>query len=250
MARRKKKNPEIKSFLKFLIIGVFACVFLFVAGTRTMEFFTRAKIFHVHEVVKSPSLQFIQSRYLDQLEGRNIFSVDLGGIEQRVRSEYPDVDQLRIIRQLPDRILVTAEKREPWVVAAVGSRDVVLDVHGVVLSADAPARGSLPYITGLTDVSSAAQGKKLSGVKIRVALDLVDALRQNHYLKSMALQSVDVGSLSKIYLYVNGVEVIIDRFKIAEKIETLGLLLSDAGLPLEKVNYLDLRFKEPVINKK
>lgn len=250
MARKKKKNPEIKTFLKFLIIGVFACVFVYIIGLKTIEFFGGAKIFDIREIVKAPSLQFVQSRHLDRLEGRNIFSVDLKGIERRIRSEYPDVDQLRIIRQLPNRILLTAEKREPWAVAAVGSRDVVLDIHGVVLSADVPARGSLPYITGLTDTGSVTQGKKLSGVKMKVALKLVNVLRQNAYLKRFSVKSVDVNNLSKIYLYLNNIEVIVDRFNLEEKVETLGLLLSDAGLPLEDVNYLDLRFKEPIINKK
>jgi len=251
MARRKKKsNEKVKAFLKYFIMIVFAVFFLYVIYNRAMYFFCHSPVFSVEEIVKSPSLQFVQSRHLDRLGGRNIFQIDLKGVQRRVQAEYPSVDRLRIVRQLPDRIVVTAERREPFVVVSTGSRDVALDEKGVVLGGDVADRGALPYLSGVTDSSSIQKGRSLSGKRVSVGLAIIRAISENEYLEKFSVNSVDLKNLSMIHVYVNNIEVILDQYNIQKKIETLGLLLSDAGVPIEQVKYLDLRFKEPLINKK
>ena len=250
MARKKKSNLKIRTFLKFFIIGTFVCFFIYIVYSRAAFFFLNARMFKIKEIIKSPSLQFVSSRHLERLEGQNIFSVDLQGIQRRVQSQYPSVDRLRILRRLPNRVIVTAQKREPFVVAAAGSRDVVLDYRGVVLGGGVPVRGSLPYLTGAADTSPVKAGRKFADSRVKVGLKIINEVKQNGYLNKFPIRSIDVSNLSKISLFINNIEIIMDRFKVEEKIETLGLLLSDAGIPLNEINYLDLRFKEPVINKK
>ena len=251
MARRKNKDDEkIKISLKYFIIVIFCGFFLYVIHSRVMHFFFYSPVFSVKEIAKSPSLQFIQSYHLDRLKGKNIFRLDLEDVQRRVQAEYPSVDRVRIVRQLPNGVLVTAEKREPFVVVSIGSQDVALDEEGVVLGGEAPAKGVLPYLTGVHDVSSVKSGTALSSKKVSVALTIVKTIRENESLKKFPINSVDVENLSMIHVYMNNIEVILDQYNTQKKIETLALLLSDAGVPIEQINYLDLRFKEPLINKK
>lgn len=251
MARRKKRSNDNKTrvFLKYFIIFIISAAVLYGFYNRTVYFFQHASIFFIDEVVKSPSLQFIKSRHLDILEGKNIFMVDLKGVERRVQSEYPSVDQLRIVRQLPNRILVTAEKRDPFIVVSLGSQDVVLDERGVVLGSGVDFGGALPYVIGL-EVVEAVQGKRLLSQRIDVALKILNGIKRNNYLNKLSVKSIDLQNLSKIHVYIDNIDIVVDRFKIDEKVDMLGLLLSDAGVPIEEINYLDLRFKEPIINKK
>lgn len=250
MARRKKQNFKLQTGLKFFIIGVFTIFFFYIICQQTVYFFYHADVFNIAEIVKSPSLQFVDSRHLRRLEGKNIFLVDLKGLQKRLQSEYSSIDRLRILRQLPNRIIVTAEKRMPFIVAAVGPEDVVLDERGIVLEGEIPAYGVLPYLSGVNDVSSVKKGHKVSSAQIRTGLAIVREITGNIYLKKFSVKSIDLSNLSKIYMHLDRIEVILDQSKISEKVETLGFLLSDAGVPLDQINYLDLRFKEPVINKK
>jgi len=251
MARRRKPDDNLRSAFKGLIIVLFLGFGAYVIGSRTVYFCTHARVFKITEIIKSPALQFIDSWHLEQLKGKNIFLVNLSGVQRRVQAEYPSVERLHIIRQLPNRILVTAEKRDPYAVVSMGSQEVALDDRGVVLSGEVPARGKLPYISGVDDVADFRGGKRLSGQKAGVALAIINAVRRDNYLQKLSVESVDVSNLSKIRLYFsNHVEIILDRFTIDEKIYTLGLLLSDVGVPIEEINYIDIRFKEPIVNKK
>jgi cell division septal protein FtsQ len=250
VARRKSDDQKVRGFFKFFIIVVFVVFLIYVISNRMVYFLTHAEILKVDEVVKAPSLQFIQSRHLDRLIGINIFRIDLEGVQRRVQEEYPSVDRLRVIRQLPNRILVSAEKREPFVIVAVGSRDVVLDEKGIIFGAEPPAKGQLPYLRGIVDNPEIKDGHSLSSRRVSVGLDIVRCCQTNEYLQKFSVNSIDLTNLSKIYLDVNNIEVILDRFEIEQKINTLGLLLSDTGISPDQINYLDLRFKEPIIKKK
>lgn len=251
MARRRKPDDNLRSAFKGLIIVLFLGFGAYVIGSRTVDFCTHARVFKIVEIIKSRPLQFIDSWHLEQLKGRNIFLVNLAGVQRRVQAEYPSVEQLHIIRQLPNQILVTAEKRDPYAVVSIGSQDVVLDDRGVALSGEAPARGKLPYISGVDDVTDFRGGKRLGGQKAVVALEIINAVGRDNYLQKFSVESMDVSNLSKIQLYFNNhIEIILDRFGVDEKINTLGLLLSDVGVPIEEINYIDIRFKEPIVNKK
>lgn len=250
MARRSKKKVNVKPALKYFIITVFAAFVMYMGYTGTMYYFQHAAMFKITEVVKSPSLQFIQSCHLSGLKGKNIFSVDLVSLQRRLQSAYPSVDRLRVVRQLPNRIVITAAKRDPFAVVAVVGQDLVVDQKGFVLGEMTMAHKGLPYISGLIDASLTANGRHISSSRLKTGLAIIDAVVQNDYLNKFSKQSLDLNNLSKIQLFLGDIEILLDRSKIGEKVGTLGLLLSDAGVPLDEINYLDLRFKEPIINKK
>ena len=93
----------------FLFIG-----FVFFTGyVNTVEFLTSSPLFEVKDVMIDRSIQFIDLRALKDLKGSNIFKIDIKKIDRQIAQEYPYIAQLRVVRQLPDRILILAKKREP-----------------------------------------------------------------------------------------------------------------------------------------
>ncbi|MEW5895142.1 MAG: FtsQ-type POTRA domain-containing protein [Candidatus Omnitrophota bacterium] len=251
MARRKKEGQNLKLPLKAFILFIFLSFFIVVGLNRIIYLFNHAAVFEIREVVvKGPALEFVHSRSLDNLAGHNIFRVDLEGVRRRVQAEYPTVDQLKIVRQLPNRILVTAEERKPFAVVSSGSREAVISEDGFILDVDVPSKGTLPYLTNINDIVWPGKGQKLASAKVSAGVAVIQELRRNPYLTGIPVTMIDLDNLSKIHLYFDRTEIILDRSKIKQKVEMLGLLFSDAGIPRDQINYVDLRFKEPAINRK
>jgi hypothetical protein len=60
-----------------------------------------------------------------------------------------------------------------------------------------------------------------------------------------------VENLSKIFLELeSGLMIIMDGQNLVDKVHMLNLLLSQKQINLQRVNYIDLRFKEPVMGMK
>jgi len=240
----------VKGFLKGLIVFVFCVVFLYIIYHHTGRFFHQAGAFNVVEIITAPSFDFVQSRYLDQLVGQNIFGIDLKAVERKVRAEYPAVDRLRIVRRFPNRILVMAEKRDAFVVVACNHQDVAVDEFGVVIGMEVAVKGKLPYLTGLTDVTAVVPGRLLSSQRVPVGIAIVKAIQANESFRNFSGYMIDLTNLSQIHLYLGSMDIVLERFDIQKKINTLGLLLSDSGISLDQISSVDLRFKDPVVKKK
>lgn len=250
MVRRKKDNEQVKGFWKGFVIFVFCIVSLYLVYNRIGTFFHQAKIFNIVEVVKVPAVEFIESYSLDRLYGQNIFQVDLKAVEKRVRAEYPAVDRLRIVRRFPNQILIMAQKRDPFAVISLNHQEVFVDEFGIMIGTDLSAKGKLPYLMGITDVSVVRAGRPLASQRVLVGLAIVKAVQANDALKKFSVHSIDLTNLSQIRLYLDTIEIVLERFDINKKISTLGFLLSDSGISADQVNYVDLRFKDPVVKKK
>ncbi len=250
MARRKAANPNVKGVMKkSIMVIVVLAVGIFVAK-QTVFFFTHAEILRVKEIVRAPSLQQVDSQYLDNIVGRNIFAVDLAAIQRRVQSQYPSIDNLRIIRQLPNRILVTAEKREPFAIVVVAKNEVVVDGYGVALEDRAAAFRSLPLIVGVNDASAASPGDSLRSRQTGIALKILQTMAEHPYLSRIKVRTMDVTNLSKIVIALEGYgDIMMDRYQIEQKIDQLGILLSQPELDFKNIAYIDLRFKTPISSK-
>ncbi|HRZ41004.1 MAG TPA: cell division protein FtsQ/DivIB [Candidatus Omnitrophota bacterium] len=247
MARKKRTNTEVKGIVKnamIVIMVIAASVFL---AKQTLYFFTHAGIFNVREIVKTPSLQHVDSQYLDHIVGRNIFRVDLDAIQRRVQAQYPSIDNLRIVRQLPNRIQVAAQKREPFAIAMIARSEAVLDVHGVVLEDRPAAFRTLPVIIGADDIVSASPGDRLRSRKLGLALKILKTMQEHPYLTSIKVRTMDVSNESKILLALDGYgDVMMDRYQVEQKLEQLGILLSQPNVDLKNISYIDLRFQTPI----
>lgn len=252
MARKNSKKNRIPvEAIKFFVISVFAVFIVFVLLNRSVQAFKQSPFFRIKEVVRSPSLQFINSRHLARLEGQNIFLVDLKGVQDRLQAEYPQADRLRIYRQFPDKIFIMAKKREPFAWMNAGQADVLLDKEGVVLMRDNESAGlQLPLIQGVQS-QGAVPGQPVQGKEVGMALDILKAMGEHEVLADYPVSSIDVSNLSRIdFRLANDLNIIIDRDRTRQKLNKLGVLLVQGQLDVKSIQYIDLRFKEPVLGTK
>ena len=228
----------------FLFIG-----FVFFTGyINTVEFLTSSPLFEVKDVMIDRSIQFINLRSLKNLKGNNIFKIDIKKIDRQIAATYPYIAQLRVVRQLPDRILVLAKKREPLMQIYYKKKYLILDTEGVALyyilePAVLPQVYGIPLERNWLFLGRAIHGQELSKVA-----DILNAFKASPYLRRWRIHGVQAGNLSKIDLLVGeNMHVILDQDNTQDKIELLQMLISANKINLNQVKYIDLRFKEPVI---
>jgi cell division protein FtsQ len=115
-------------------------------------------------------------------EGTNIFTVNLLQVQDRLRT-LPQVEESRIQRVLPNKLVITIQERRPvaWIVAAASS-DVpptfadafLVDRRGILLKpkASAPEYAGLPVILG-GETSLLIAGQSLEKEEVKAALELI-----------------------------------------------------------------------------
>jgi len=246
------KNQKIAvKILQYFMIAVCVAFVIFALWQVTVNYMRSSPIFKVKKVGSQQSLQFIRTHTLDRLIGQSIFDVDLAYVQRKLQSEYPQIDHLRIYRQFPDLIYIDAVRRDPFAVVVLKSKKILVDKAGTVLSFSAPPNTKLPIITGLTFEQVPPAGKPLHHPDLTLAISIIQAVKDNPKLESMPVVSLDLTNLSEIKgVLANQLKVILAEDKVQQKIMMLGIVMSQGKIKLEEVNYIDLRFREPVLGKK
>ncbi len=245
----KKSNVNISRIAVIrTIVFLFIGFVLFTVYVNTVEFLKSSPLFEVKDVMIDRSIQFIDLRALKDLKGTNIFRVDINKIDRQIAERYPYIAQLRVVRQLPDRILILAKKREPLMQIYYKKKYLLLDTEGVALYYTLqPAL--LPQVYGIPlERSWLFLGGHLRGQELSKVVDILNMFKASPYLRRWRIHAVQAGNLSKIDLLVGeNMHVILDQDDTQDKIELLQMLISANRINLDQVKYIDLRFKEPVI---
>lgn len=230
------------------IVFLFIGFVLFTAYINTVDFLTSSPLFEVKDVLVDKSIQFIDLRSLRDLKGNNIFKVDIGNVHRQIAQKYPYIAQLRVVKQLPDRILILAKKREPLMQIYYKKKYLTLDTEGVALYFTLqPAL--LPQVYGIPiDREWHFLGGRIHGSELSAVLNILNVFKESPLLKRWRIHTVQAGNPSKIDLMVGeNMHVILDQEDTQDKIEVLQMLISTNKINLNQVRYIDLRFKEPVI---
>ncbi len=254
MARNSKDQKKIAAMakgLKYLVIVIVAVFLGVVFVEQVTSYFKGSEHFFVKEVWISPSLRFINARELSKLKGKSMFAVDLKAIRRQLQSQYPEVDQLRIIRKFPDKIWIVAKRRAPFAFIAANHNRMILDENGVVLSFIGNVNLILPMIEGVRLDRRAILGQPLNKEELDIALDIIKTTQEETHSSPFKISRVDVSNLSRINCdFSNNLRVIMDRDRISQKVRKLGVLFSEGHIDFNEVEYIDLRFREPLLGKK
>ncbi len=245
----KKSGVKISTIAVLrIIIFLFIGFVLFTGYVNAVEFLTSSPLFEIKDVMIDRSIQFIDLRALKDLKGTNIFKVDIKKVDHQIAQHYPYIAQLRVVRQLPDRILILAKKRDPLMQVLYKKKYLLLDTEGVALYFTLqPA--DLPQVYGIPlDRDWLFLGRTIRGPELGKVVDILNAFKQSPYLRRWHIHAVQAGNLSKIDLLVGeNMHVILDQEDTQDKIVLLQMLISTNKIDLNRVKYIDLRFKEPVI---
>jgi len=255
--KNRKKNSWPINIIRYSVVLTFVCflfVFLYKSG---ISFLQNTEMFKVKEVIYSPSLGYIDANQLDRYKGKSLFEISLKDIQTRLQREYPDMDSLRVVMVFPNRLVIQAQKREPFMVIENNDKDIVVDKFGIVIQAIARNPLDLPKARGIKAYVQKGVLKPYPDRDVKYAIKIVESVMKNPYLNAYSVESVNMAQRSKIELYLRHgmlnlkpLFVLLDHEDIAQKIHKLGILLSQGDLELQDVKYIDLRFREPILSKK
>ena len=252
MGIKTKKTKYFALLFDKFIVSVFIIFVLFAIGKWAFFVFKQSGYFAVKDIWYESTLKSIESTELSNLKGKNLFDIDLQKIQSQLQRRYPQYRQLMVLKRFPDQILVVAKKRSPLAQAKIKGRQVALDGNGIVLSTSGDFEDNLPLITGIHTIKGNVQaGAVLESEDLRLALNIIKMFKAEKSLSSYRISKIDIANLSEIYFYIlDNLRIVIDQEDVGHQLQLLGLVLSQAKIDTNKVRYVDLRFKEPILGKR
>ena len=207
--------------------------------------------FLVKKIVIDPALNFINKRDLAAIKGVNIFKVDVKVLEERLVRKYPTVSSLKVMKHFPDEIAVTAKKRAAFVQASLAGRVAALDEKGTIVSWADRRDDTIPLVLGVEAASEEIKpGNQLNGKDIQAALQILKDFQADENLSAYMISKIDVHNSLQINVYLlHDLKVIFDAQDIARKIKVLSFIIAQESFDVQAVNYIDLRFQEPILKK-
>ena len=246
----KKSNVKIPTIVVIrIIVFLFIGFILFGIYSKTVSFLTTAPMFDIKDVMVDQSISFIDHRPLRELKGQNIFSIDLVKLHQQITKQYPQISQLRVERELPDTIKILAKKRNLLLQVVAHNKYLIVDTEGVTMFYTlSPV--PFPIVKGISlEKSKIILGAPSTNKELNLVVELLQDLKSHPNTSRLKIISIDASNLSKIQLLVMpNIQIIIDQDALSAKVAMLEILFQNGKINWGQVKYIDIRFKEPIIN--
>jgi len=262
MAKQKRKaalSPFVEQMKEQLVkIAVNTAVFLIfivVVVLLAQAFLYRSDYFRVEavEIKNSPldsaTISFVNVQILNAYKGKNIFTINLKGVASYLYGRFPDAKEATVRIALPDKIVANMKFRRA-VALVRGAKYYPVDDDGVVLlNANEALFKFLPVVDGVEmrpSERSAVRGAPYRNLK--VALELLREVKRSKFMAGyglIALNAADAKSLS--FTMKNGVQVKIGFENFKARLEMLRKVLKDPRMVMDRIEYIDVRFKDAVI---
>src|SRR3989338_1458015 len=147
--KNKKDNKKILPYVKYFLIILFVTAVGFIFYQNTIDYLRNTRLFFIKTIIYDPTLPFSESREITRFKGKSIFDIDVESLQTRLRSQYPQVAYLKVVKRFPDQLIVLAKKRNPVAHVLVNGRDYIVDMDGVVIPHFGDQDSQLPVIRGL-----------------------------------------------------------------------------------------------------
>ena len=249
MRMRLMKVFQNKRFLSMLaLMGLLTGIFF---GARYFllndPFFTVTSI----TINGQNDISFVGGRKKlnDMYLGRNMFSIDLDHATVMIAESFPQLKSVEVRRIMPNTLDVDVVIRRPVAVIGTGNK-VIVDREAVVVT---PTRTpvDLVRITGINFfLSKPRPGEKIEARQVIQALSLLDLLDRKNITQRYDVEEIDISERSDLCLEIEGVRVKMGEGDFVRKVSRLQEMLEDPDINMKGVEYIDLRFEEPVISPK
>ncbi|MCM8760660.1 MAG: cell division protein FtsQ/DivIB [Candidatus Omnitrophica bacterium] len=258
MGRQKKiKIPALaegikQTVLPKIVMAAVILLFIVVAATLVKAFLYRSDYFRLRAVETSASFidkrvsLAIANQVLNAYRGRNVFKINLKYIAQTIQNSYGDIKDVVVRISLPDKLVISMKLRKP-VALVKNAKYYPVDEEGVVIPgvSRADALKDLPIIEGV----NLRQGAK--NVNLRLALRLLKEIDESRFMAAYGVSLIIANEPSNMSFYLkNGLEVKIGGESFRQRLDKLGRTLRDPRLLIDKIKYIDVRFKDVYIGPK
>ncbi len=244
-ARSRKFKPEGAIAAIVSLVVVFSSAVYGVQALKRLDHFKVKEVF----IREGNSARPDRNKDFSYFLGKNIFALDLKKNAQFIKTMYPAYRTARLVRFLPDKLCVDLMKRTA--VASVGSQPAIyLDDNLIFFeSADLAGGKPLPMITGIDKERSKFRlGQRCSSPGILFAVKVLQHVRDERSLDGYSIDRVQVHDSSNVSLYFpSQLEVKLGHEKLKDSLRILASLLTQVGNGVSNIEYIDLRFKDPVI---
>lgn len=257
---KRRTRLLIKLTLRFLpgIITVITLVFITGHVSRILK---NSGYFKIKDILVHNGKEGVDFSYL---VGYNIFAVDLKRESSRISELYPAYTDIRLIRVLPNRLFIGFIERKALAYIKL-YKYFYVDGERVLLNAPQGPEFQLPVILGLeTKIFGARAGKQYNIKELELALNIIREVKASRALKDYKLQKVNVASLVNATCFLepqeplnsanpqaaaesSSLQVRLGESGIADKIAVLAGLFPQVRKDFDNIEYIDIRFKEPVI---
>src|SRR5213594_848395 len=176
--------------------------------------------------------------------GTSLFRLDPGAVARRVEA-IPEVRRADVVREFPNRIVISVEERRPFTLVHSG-RLHWIDEEGRVLGASPEAViPQVPVVSGLSDDELTSM-KSAPSPKALAAIALIRALLRTGSALAAEISEIDMSRTDGPVLYtVDGVEVRLGAEDWEERLARLEGVLGQVAD--QDVRAVDLRFRDQVI---
>jgi len=231
----------------------FAVLFLvsFSLSVYAVQSLKNLPFFKVKNVIIREGLAIRDDRDADfqYLIGKNIFTLDLKKHAQFIQSMYPSYRTARLVRFFPNQLCVDLMKRKA--VACINTQPpLYIDDRMIFFeSVDPAAEKGVPAVYGLDGANKRFRsGARCSHQGLLFAVRVLQAAKKGKVLRGYPIERVDIHDPQYVSLFFPGpLEVRIGQDKLEDTLQILGSLLSQVGNGVANIEYIDLRFKDPVI---
>ena len=236
------------------LITVFICVALLAgAGYGIWHFFMNSSFFRIKEISVTDDRGYTfeegESEIRRLYMGANIFGADLKRISALIRNNFPQVQRVETRRQLPDKLEVDIISRTPVAVIDTAG-GIVIDKEGVVLAVGTNEK-DLIRVRGISFfLNMPSRGESIDNPNLQSALLLIQGMRKKMRNQLEDIEYVNISDRNNIIIGVRGTRVKIGTGDFSGKIDTLREMLNDPNIDMNDIQYIDLRFDDPVISVK
>lgn len=176
--------------------------------------------------------------------GTSILRLDTQAVAGRVAA-LPEVRRADVVRELPDRVVISVEERRPFTLVH-GGRLHWLDEEGRLLGlAPNGVTPEVPIVSGLTETELASL-RGAPAPKAQAAIALIKSLLRSGSGLTAEISEIDMSRTDGPILYtVDGVEVRLGTEDWEERLARLEGVLAQAVT--QDVRTVDLRFRDQVV---
>jgi cell division septal protein FtsQ len=254
MVKRKKdrRQPSVEGVRIGAIMLIILSTGIFLVW-GVSGYLRNSPVFAVKDIVLTEELQKMDLSELQKIKGQRIFAVDIRKIESRLREKHSSLAEIRVLRRFPDQIVVMAVRRDPFVKVTLAGKTFLADRDGWLIRPADKATEDLVLVKGIKDQRPAA-GERIVDSVFQSAVAIIGEFKKNPVLLDSALSSLNVADKTRIVASIDSqkgeLDVYLDLDKYSSQLNILQMLLSHQEIDFSQINYIDLRFREPVIGKK
>lgn len=174
--------------------------------------------------------------------GKNIFSFPIESISLQIKNSYPQIDKIKIKKNLPSRVDFNLTSRQPQV-AISGEKFHLVDFQGVVIE-KSETSGEYPLIF-LEPEMNLKVGEKFNQKEVLETIEAIVGLKLR--LIEPKLAKIISSSSVDIWLKDDTQMIISLEKEIDSQLDSLQLIYQRAKIEGKKLKQIDVRFDKPII---